>query len=218
MAGEKAAMTFTDPPYNALKSWNKDEAHSECRLDPSKWFENDNMEWDDFWGFAALFFGAMQGHSVYCCCDYRIYDGLLKACKGAGLKPKHCIVWNKNVWGLGKRYRFKHEFIIYACRTNDAPFYGGRDEADVWDVAVNRTPDHNTPKPIGLPTIAIRHSSRLDEIVFDGFCGSGTTMVACENLGRKCRAIEIAPGYCAVILERMATAFPGIEIELDGHQ
>jgi DNA modification methylase len=50
-------------------------------------------------------------------------------------------------------------------------------------------------------------------IVLDLYLGSGTTMVACENLKRKCRGIEISPDYCAVILERMATAFPALAIE-----
>jgi DNA modification methylase len=49
--------------------------------------------------------------------------------------------------------------------------------------------------------------------VYEPFCGSGTTMVACENLHRKCRAIEISANYCAVILERMNTAFPDLKIE-----
>jgi hypothetical protein len=53
-------------------------------------------------------------------------------------------------------------------------------------------------------------------IVFDGFLGSGTTMVACENLGRRCMGIEVSPGYVAVALERMAAAFPGIVIECVG--
>jgi DNA modification methylase len=56
--------------------------------------------------------------------------------------------------------------------------------------------------------------SNKGELVYEPFCGSGTTMVACENLNRKCRAIEISPNYCAVILERMQTAFPDIEIEI----
>ena len=49
--------------------------------------------------------------------------------------------------------------------------------------------------------------------VYDPFLGSGTTMVACQNLNRKCRGIEISPNYCAVILQRMADAFPNIEIK-----
>jgi DNA modification methylase len=59
----------------------------------------------------------------------------------------------------------------------------------------------------------IRNNSAISESVYDPFLGSGTTMVACQNLNRKCRGIEISPQYVAVCLERMKTAFPGIEIK-----
>jgi len=59
----------------------------------------------------------------------------------------------------------------------------------------------------------LRNSTIKDNITFDPFIGSGTTMVACQNLNRKCRAIEISPNYCAVILERMHAAFPELEIK-----
>ena len=70
---------------------------------------------------------------------------------------------------------------------------------------------HPTMKPVKLIERII--NSIEAEIIADPFLGSGTTMVACENLHRKCRGIEISPDYCAVILERMATAFPALAIE-----
>ena len=216
MGGEKAVMTFIDPPYNALKSWNKDEAHSETRLDPSDWFENDNMEWDDYWKFMEVVFLGLQGHSIYVCCDFRIYDGFKPRIEQAGYKVKHCIVWKKNVWGLGKRYRFQHEFIIYATK-KDAPWYGGHSESDVWEVDAVRgaNVDHNTPKPMELPYRAMKCSTLDNNIFFDGFCGSGTSLVAGQNLQRVGRAVEQAPKNCAVTLERMEQAFgiSGVLIE-----
>jgi len=201
MGSEKGEITFIDPPYNALKSWHKDEAHGETRLDPSKWFENDNMEWPDYWNFIERLFKSLQGHSVYVCCDYRIYAGIRDKIEGAGYEIKHCIVWKKNVWGLGKRYRFQHEFIVYACK-GDAPFYGGHDKSDVWEIDIHKTTEHNTPKPVELPEQAIQNSSAANAIIFDGCLGSGTTLIACERLHRKCRAVEISAGYCAVTLQR----------------
>jgi DNA modification methylase len=70
---------------------------------------------------------------------------------------------------------------------------------------------HPTQKPAALATECFELFKPGDTI-FDGFAGSGSTMVACQNLNRKCRGIEISENYCAVILERMKTAFPGIEI------
>ena len=75
------------------------------------------------------------------------------------------------------------------------------------------SPEHPTMKPVELVGRAVKNSSQSDELVFDPFLGSGTTLVACQNLGRRGRGIEISPEYCAVVIERMATAFPGIEIE-----
>jgi len=73
---------------------------------------------------------------------------------------------------------------------------------------------HPTPKPLKVWSWLIeRMTPKNDAIVFDPFCGSGTTLVACQNLDRRCHAIEISPAYCAVTLQRMVDAFPGIEIE-----
>ena len=58
----------------------------------------------------------------------------------------------------------------------------------------------------------VENYSEPNAIVYESFGGSGTTLVACQNLSRRCRAIEISPAYCAVILERMATAFPELDI------
>ena len=70
-------------------------------------------------------------------------------------------------------------------------------------------------KPVELVQRAVANSSSVEQVVYEPFAGSGTTLVACENLGRKCRAVEISPAYCAVILERMAQAFPKLEITRD---
>ena len=72
---------------------------------------------------------------------------------------------------------------------------------------------HPTQKPVGLFINILEDFSEAGNIILDPFLGSGTTMIACQNLNRKCRGIEISPAYCAVILERMATVFPGIEIK-----
>jgi DNA modification methylase len=66
--------------------------------------------------------------------------------------------------------------------------------------------------PVELPERAIRNSSKAGDVVFEPFVGSGTTLVACQNLGRRGRGIEISPSFVAVTLERMATAFPKLKI------
>jgi len=88
------------------------------------------------------------------------------------------------------------------------------DESTTWEIdrdLVN-TYQHSTQKPTRLAVRAIINSSIDENIIMDSFLGSGTTMVACQNLNRKCYGIEISENYCAVILQRMKDAFPGIEI------
>ena len=83
----------------------------------------------------------------------------------------------------------------------------------VWKINTVKANDvHVAMYPLELPTRVIKMHSDVVGIILDPFLGSGTTMVACQNLNRKCRGIEISPDYCAVILQRMTDAFPGIEI------
>tara|TARA_R100001594_G_scaffold142473_1_gene189412 strand:- start:2898 stop:3974 length:1077 start_codon:yes stop_codon:yes gene_type:complete len=201
MNGKKADMVFADPPYNALKSWKKDEAKGETRLDPSQWFANDNLSWKEFDLFIKNAFSNFDGHSIYICCDYRIYPIIRKHIESTPYDEKHCIVWKKNLWGLGKRYRFQHEFIVYATKP-DAPFYGSNSESDVWEVDVLRSDIHKTPKPVELPYKAIKNSSQESDIVQDLFLGSAPTLIACEKTGRICYGMELDPKYCDVIVKR----------------
>jgi len=84
----------------------------------------------------------------------------------------------------------------------------------VWDEDRNQSNEHHpTEKPVPVILRPVRNSSESGDVVLDFFLGSGTTMIACENLIRKCRGLEISPNYCAVILQRMKDAFPSIEIE-----
>ena len=85
--------------------------------------------------------------------------------------------------------------------------------AGVWKINTVKANDvHVAMYPLELPTRVIKMHSDVVGIILDPFLGSGTTMVACQNLNRKCRGIEISENYCAVILQRMTDAFPGIEI------
>lgn len=126
----------------------------------------------------------------------------------------HQLIWLKNNHVLGRvDYAYKHEPIIYSWKAGGHKFYGDF-QTSVLEFDKPTVSDlHPTMKPVALVEKLISNSSIIDEIVYEPFAGSGTTMVACENLHRKCRAIEISPNYCAVILERMHTAFPELEIK-----
>jgi DNA modification methylase len=114
--------------------------------------------------------------------------------------------WGFNCW---------QPFLCYGNDPSLASGNGGRPDAINMNTPANaKDIDHPCPKPLKLWEWFIeRLSFSTDDIFYEPFCGSGTTMVACQNLSRKCRAIEISPKYCAVILQRMTDAFPGIIIE-----
>ena len=86
-----------------------------------------------------------------------------------------------------------------------APRQEDRTQTTVWEVNKPTDSMHPTQKPIDLFAIPIRNHTATGGIVYDPFSGSGTTIIACEQLGRKCRAVEISPAYVAVAIERWAT-------------
>jgi len=131
----------------------------------------------------------------------------------AGIEPRHELIWLKNNHVLGRvDYAYKHEPILYAWKEGGHKFYGGFQTSIIECNRPNKSELHPTMKPVELIEKLINNSSNKDEIIYDPFLGSGTSFIACENLGRRGRGIEISANYCAVILERMVTAFPGIEV------
>jgi DNA modification methylase len=109
------------------------------------------------------------------------------------------------------QYMQKHEPCIY-CVKNSPEFTGATNEVTVWEFdQPARNEFHPTEKPVPLIQRAI--SNHPYELVYEPFSGSGTTLIACENLSRKCRAVEVSPAYVAVALQRYQDAF-GITAEL----
>jgi DNA modification methylase len=118
------------------------------------------------------------------------------------------LVWVKSNFAFwpGAAYQQKHE-PIWICTRNGASFAGNvpSNEPTVFEFAKpSAHKPHPTMKPIELWQRLIGNHSNSGEIVFEPFCGSGTSIIACENLGRKCRAIEMAPAYVAVAMQRWA--------------
>ena len=131
----------------------------------------------------------------------------------SGIEPRHELIWLKNNHVLGRvDYAYKHEPILYAWKDGGHKFYGEFQTSILEFDKPTKSDMHPTTKPVELVCRLIANSSLNNEIVFDGFAGSGTTGIACQNLGRKARLIELDPGYCGVILERFSSAFPNLII------
>jgi len=134
----------------------------------------------------------------------------------AGLEIRHVLNWVKNspTFSLGRLdYEYQHEPILFTWVKTHKRYKRGF-TTSTWNVNKPlHSPDHPTIKPVELPMNAMLNHTDEGDIVVDNFCGSGTTLVACQNLNRKGRGLEISESYCAVILQRMTDAFPGIKIE-----
>ena len=124
------------------------------------------------------------------------------------------LVWVKNSPVLGHSdYQLQHEAFLYGWKPGPGRAGRGRHKGRRWygdnrQTSVlffdrpARSEAHPTMKPVALLEAMLRNSSRRGDIVFDPFAGSGSTLIACERLGRRCFAIEIDPGYCDVIRRR----------------
>jgi DNA modification methylase len=122
---------------------------------------------------------------------------------GAGIEPRHELIWIKNNHVLGRvDYAYKHEPILYAWKDGGHKFYGDFQTSLLEFQRPQVSDMHPTMKPVELIERLISNSSLRDAFVYDPFSGSGTTIIACERLGRKCRAVEISPGYVAVAIQR----------------
>jgi DNA modification methylase len=110
----------------------------------------------------------------------------------------------KNNFVLGRcDYHYRHETILYGWKDGAHYFVDEHNHSSVFEVPKPHRADlHPTMKPTQLIAQMVRNSSKPGEIVYDPFGGSGSTLIACEELGRHCRTIELAPGYADVILAR----------------
>lgn len=183
----KINMVFTDPPYNVAfngRSGNFDV------------IKNDDLKDTEFIEFINLFLEVLQQLKIetyYICCNWAFY-GLLEL----KLKPKACIVWAKNVFGLGKGYRHQHEFILF----NGYIHKSITNESDLWNISKDSKYEHPTQKPVELAKRAINNSTREGDSILDLFGGSGSTLIASESTARKCYMMELDPQYVDVIIKR----------------
>jgi DNA modification methylase len=124
-----------------------------------------------------------------------------------GFGFKHSLVWLKNALVMGRGdYHYRHETILYGWLENGPHYFiADRTQDSVFEIdRPHASPFHATTKPIALVARMITNSSRKGELVYDCFCGSGTTLLACQQLGRAGLGVEIDPRYVAVTLERMS--------------
>lgn len=208
-------MVFTDPPYGvAIGSKNK--ALDAAGVGSGRIKEditNDTLPVDDLYKVLQR---AMENVRESCKDDASYYVcappggdmGLMMMMmmRDAGLTVRHQIVWNKNsaTFSLGRLdYDYKHEAIMYTWTKKHHNYRAGEFRTSVWDIDKPLRNDlHPTMKPLALIEGALKDGTKEGDVVLDAFGGSGSTLIACEQLGRRCYMMEIDPHYCDVILAR----------------
>jgi DNA modification methylase len=211
MQGKKADMIFTDPPYgvsyadknaflNAIDKGNgiqdKIEGDHQNVADMKKlWIK----------AFELAFQYSRAGASYYICSPQgRELMTMMISVMEAGWTLKQSIIWVKNNHVLGRSdYHYKHEPLLYGWKESPHSFYGGTGETTVWEIdKPHKSELHPTQKPIELSTRAIKNSSKENNLIFDFFLGSGTTLIAADQLNRICYGMEIEPKYVDVTCQR----------------
>jgi site-specific DNA-methyltransferase (adenine-specific) len=137
----------------------------------------------------------------------------------AGIMVKQCLIWVKNALVMGRQdYQWKHEPCLYGWKEGAAhSWYSDRKQTTVLNFdRPQRNAEHPTMKPVPLIAYQIGNSSKAGDIVCDGFGGSGTTMVASEQMKRRCRMMELDPKYCQVIVDRMKKLNPALLVKKNG--
>ena len=204
MDGGRADIMLTDPPYNVDYTGKTKDALKVA---------NDSMVDGDFRKF--LFdcferaFDAMKpGASFYIFhADVEGYNfrGAVKDC---GQDVRQCLIWAKDTLVMGRQdYQWQHEPCLYGWKEGAAHgWYSDRKQTTLLKFdRPSRNEDHPTMKPVGLFAYLMGNSTAPQGLAYDPFLGSGTTLIAAEQLGRKCYGMEISPAYCDVIVKRWET-------------
>ena len=201
MEGNKANLCVTDPPYNVNYTAGSENERK---------IKNDNMEDKNFYefllaSFKNIFNSLEDGAAAYI--FHADTEGLnfRKAFKDAGFHLANVCIWAKQSLVLGRSdYQWQHEPILYGWKpTGKHRWYADRKQTTIWNFdRPTKSELHPTMKPVPLVAYPIQNSSMSNCIILEPFAGSGSTLIACEQIGRICYAIELDEKYADVIVKR----------------
>ena len=204
------AAMVTDPPYSSGNLPESMKQKASPRLRGWTWddkvMETDQLSTLGFiWLMRAMLVEArlrlVEGGSVCVFIDWRNWGQLVGAVESAGFRVNNMVVWDKLVIGMGNGFRNQHELVLYGSL--GAPRVISRSIPNVLGVKRDANDLHQSPKPIGLMRQLLEVVSAPGDVVLDPFMGSGSTLVAAKQSGRKAIGIEIEERYCEIAARRM---------------
>lgn len=206
----KVGMVWTDPPWNVAYGENPVSSRRERAPENAQTIMNDDLG-KDFPEFVRLFVSAFTavsdpGVAVYLAMSAQEYPMIDSTMRSAGWHWSSTIIWAKDALVLGRKdYHSRYEPLWYGWREGGPRKNPLRDrgQSDLWEIdRPRRSDEHPTMKPIRLVARAIENSSQPNDLILDPFGGSGTTLLAAEQVGRRAALVELDPRYADVIVDR----------------
>ena len=212
MDGNKADMVFTDPPYGVSYTGGLQNSAKGLQGNAREMIKNDDI---DLYEEAVTIASMVCNGPVFMFYADTVPFGLYRGIESVGGEVVALLIWKKKggYGALGASYKPNHEpCVLWKKKGDRLNFIGSTAENRIWEEdkeGVNKL--HPTQKPVAIPKRAIGNHNA--NIVLDLFGGSGSTLIACEELGRKARVMELDPKYCDVIVKRWEE-FTGKKAEL----
>ena len=207
--GIQVNLLLTDPPYGVSYVESKSAFHS---VHKAKEIHNDQEQTEEeYIAFTENWLKPAAAHlakpnTVYIFNSDKMLFALREAMKHAGIKFSQLLIWIKHQAVVGRLdYLPQHELIIYGWKGTHR-FERSKDKSVLFCPKPSKSTLHPTMKPIGLLRRLILNSTKIGDIVYEPFGGSGSTLIACEQTKRICRAIEIDAEYCNSIITRWEQA------------
>lgn len=228
--GETVRLVEEDFPYNLrAKEYSGKGKHQHGDFQMAAG-EMNQGQFRDFLSrsFAAVLPHLADGALLYGFMDWKHISDLIEVGDRSSFELKNIVVWDKGKGGMGALYRSAHELVAVfkhgkGPHTNNIMLgKHGRDRHNIWRYAgmnrFGRGRDralslHGTVKPVEMICDLLLDASKPGDVVFDGFSGSGTTLIAAEKMGRRAKVIELDPQYCDVAINRFVQAFGEEPIE-----
>ena len=209
MDGKKANVCITDPPYNCAYEGGTGMKIMNDKWDDSKKFYQFLLD-----AFKNIYANLADGGAFYCFHSDAEKVNFFNATVDAGFHYSTTCIWVKNALVIGRMdFQMRHEPVIYAFKdTAKHKFYGDRKQTTVWEFdKPTKSKLHPTSKTIPLIAYPMKMSSLENSIILDLFGGSGSTLIAAEQLNRVAFLMELDPKYASAIVRRYAAAKQGVD-------
>jgi DNA modification methylase len=199
--GDDADLLLTDPPYCSGGFQEAGKASGSIGTRSDEMIHNDTLSTRGYIALMKAVVSVVQAKAAYVFTDWRMWINLFDVMESSGYGVRNMIVWDKQSPGMGQGWRMQHELVMTAITSRAPKFDPHVAQGNV--IQANRTGNvlHPTQKPVDLLEKILRVSNWATVIV-DPFAGSGTTLMSTETVGLSCRAVELSPRFCQVIIDR----------------